>query len=95
MREREIEMKLRDAVKAVGGLCWKFTSPGTAGVPDRIVLMPKGRIAFMETKASGGIPRKIQLKRHKQLRALGFKVYILDDMDDIAGLVHKIGSDET
>ena len=50
MRERDIELKLRDAVKAVGGLCWKFTSPGTSGVPDRIVLMPKGRIAFVETK---------------------------------------------
>ena len=81
MRERDIELKLRDAVKAVGGLCWKFTSPGTSGVPDRIVLMPKGR-------------RKIQLKRHKQLRALGFQVYVLDDKKDIAELVHKIGSDD-
>ena len=63
MRERDIELKLRDAVKAVGGLCWKFTSPGTSGVPDRIVLMPKGRIAFVETKAPGDVPRKIQLKK--------------------------------
>jgi len=52
MRERDIELKLRDAVKAVGGLCWKFTSPGTSGVPDRIVLMPKGRIAFVETNSA-------------------------------------------
>ena len=94
MRERDIENKLGDAVKAVGGLCWKFTSPGTSGVPDRIVLMPKGRIAFVETKAPGEVPRKIQLKRHKQLRALGFQVYVLDDKKDIAALVHKIGSDE-
>ena len=89
MRERDIENKLGDAVKAVGGLCWKFTSPGTSGVPDRIVLMPKGRIAFVETKAPGEVPRKIQLKR-----ALGFQVYVLDDKKDIAELVHKIGSDE-
>ena len=75
-------------------LCWKFTSPGTSGVPDRIVLMPKGRIAFVETKAPGDVPRKIQLKRHKQLRALGFQVYVLDDKKDIAELVHKIGSDD-
>ncbi len=95
MREREIEMKLRDAVKAAGGLCWKFTSPGTAGVPDRIILMHGGRIAFVETKAPDGKPRKIQLKRHKQLRALGFPVYVLNDKNDITGLVHKIGSDET
>ena len=94
MRERDIESKLRDAVKAVGGLCWKFTSPGTSGVPDRIVLMPQGRIAFVETKAPGEVPRKIQLKRHKQLRVLGFQVYVLDDKKDIAELVHKIGSDD-
>ena len=60
----------------------------------RIVLMPKGRIAFVETKAPGEVPRKIQLKRHKQLRVLGFQVYVLDDKKDIAELVHKIGSDD-
>ena len=48
MREHEIERKLVDAVKAKGGICWKFVSPGTAGVPDRIILMPNGRIAFVE-----------------------------------------------
>ena len=46
MREKIIEEKLTKAVKQNGGVCWKFTSPGTAGVPDRIVLMPGGRIAF-------------------------------------------------
>ena len=56
--------------------------------------MPKGRIAFVETKAPGEVPRKIQLKRHKQLRVLGFQVYVLDDKKDIAELVHKIGSDD-
>jgi Holliday junction resolvase-like predicted endonuclease len=50
MREIDIEQKLLTAVKAYGGVCWKFTSPGTAGVPDRIVLMPHGRIAFVEVK---------------------------------------------
>ena len=53
MRENEIEAKLVKAVKDVGGVCWKFTSPGTAGVPDRIVLMPSGRIGFVEVKAPG------------------------------------------
>ena len=77
MRERDIELKLRDAVKAVGGLCWKFTSPGTSGVPDRIVLMPKGRIAFVETKAPGDVPRKIQLKRHKQHWAFRFMCWMI------------------
>ena len=53
MKEREIEGKLRDAVKAMGGVCWKFTSPGNAGVPDRIILMPQGHMAFVEVKTLG------------------------------------------
>ena len=51
MREKIIEEKLTKAVKQNGGVCWKFTSPGTAGVPDRIVLMPGGRIAFVDRKS--------------------------------------------
>ena len=53
MREKIIEEKLTKTVKQNGGVCWKFTSPGMAGVPDRIVLMPGGRIAFVEVKAPG------------------------------------------
>ena len=80
MREREIERKLVNAVKERGGICWKFTSPGTAGVPDRIILMPEGRIAFVEVKAPSEEPRKLQLSRHKLLRRLGFQVFILIDL---------------
>lgn len=56
MREKSIEEKLVAAVKVQGGVCWKFTSPGTAGVPDRIVLMPFGRIGFVEVKTPGESP---------------------------------------
>lgn len=90
MRERDIEVKLRKSVEAQGGICWKFTSPGTAGVPDRIILMPKGVIAFVEVKAPGETPRKIQLKRHRQLRALGFRVYVLDNPEQIGGILDAI-----
>ncbi|HRR77728.1 MAG TPA: VRR-NUC domain-containing protein [Ruminococcus sp.] len=90
MREKEIEKKLRDTVRKKGGLCWKFTSPGTAGVPDRIVLMPKGRLAFVEVKAPGEKPRPLQRKRIKQLRALGFPVYVLDSPDQIGGIIDEI-----
>lgn len=92
MREREIERKLVDAVKERGGICWKFTSPGTAGVPDRIVLMPKGRIAFVEVKATGEEPRKLQLSRHKLLRRLGFQVFVLDKPEQIGGMLDAIQS---
>ena len=87
MREREIEKKLVDAVKTQGGVCWKFVSPGTAGVPDRIILMPMGRIAFVEVKAPGERPRKLQLARHRLLRRLGFKTYVLDNPEQIGGIL--------
>ena len=95
MLEREIERKLVNAVKERGGICWKFTSPGTAGVPDRIVLMPKGRIAFVETKAPGEKLRKLQEKRKRQLESLGFKVFCLDSIEDIPKVIAEIeGSDD-
>ena len=92
MREREIEKKLVDAVKTQGGVCWKFVSPGTAGVPDRIILMPMGRIAFVEVKAPGERPRKLQLARHRLLRRLGFKTFVLDNPEQIGGILDEIQS---
>ncbi len=92
MRENEIEAKLVAAVKAVGGVCWKFTSPGTVGVPDRIVLMPSGRIGFVEVKAPGKAPRPLQKARHRLLRQLGFRVYVLDDESQIGGILDEICS---
>ena len=95
MRERVIEQKLTKAIKNKGGICWKFTSPGTAGVPDRIILMPKGRIAFVETKAPGETMRPLQEKRKRQLESLGFKVFCLDSARDIPKVISEIeGSDE-
>lgn len=94
MRESFIEEKLTKAVKQNGGICWKFTSPGTAGVPDRIILMPKGRIAFVEVKAPGEKPRPLQLSRHRLLRRLGFKVYVLDALEDIEKIISEVMTNE-
>ena len=94
MRESFIEEKLTKAVKQKGGVCWKFTSPGTAGVPDRIVLMPGGRIAFVEVKAPGEKPRPLQLSRHRLLRRLGFRVYVLDVLEDIDKIIKEVMSNE-
>lgn len=95
MREKVIEQKLTKAVRQNGGVCWKFTSLGTAGVPDRIILMPKGHIAFVEVKAPGEKPRPLQLSRHRLLRKLGFKVYVLDNIDDITKILSEVMTDET
>ena len=92
MREKTIEQKFREAVKAAGGLALKFASPGFDGVPDRLALLPGGRMAFVEVKAPGKKPRPLQLARHRQLRQLGFKVYVLDDEGQIGGMVDEIQS---
>lgn len=91
MREKTIEDALTKAVRDRGGLCEKWIS-GTAGWPDRIVLLPDGKIAFVEVKAPGKLPRKLQLRRHKKLKNLGFKVYVLDSLDEIGGIIDEIQS---
>lgn len=90
MREIEIEKALVKEVKRQGGLCWKFVSPGNNGVPDRIVLLPNGRIAFVETKAPGKKPRPLQLVRHETLRKLGFSVYVIDRMEQITKVIQEL-----
>ena len=90
MREKKIEKMLVKAVKAEGGICPKFVSPGTDGMPDRIVLLPEGRIGFVEVKAPGKKPRLLQEKRHKELRALGFLVFVLDDISQLPGIIKEV-----
>ena len=90
MREKAIEQKLSLMVKKRGGICPKWVSPGFDGVPDRIVLLPEGRIAFVEVKAPGKKPRPLQTARHKLLTRLGFKVYVLDNEEQIGGILDEI-----
>lgn len=63
MREKEIEQKLAAEVRKRGGMCLKLSCPGMDGVPDRLVLLPGGRMAFAELKAPGKNPRPLQEKR--------------------------------
>lgn len=90
MREKEIEQKLVDTVKKHGGICPKFVSPGFSGMPDRIVLLPKGKFAFVELKAPNKKPRSLQVARHKLLMGLGFRVYVIDGMEQIGGVIDEI-----
>ena len=88
--EAEIERKLIKEVKKIGGKALKLVSPGYAGVPDRLILIAIGHIGFIEVKAPGKKPRKLQIKRHKELRELGFKTYVLDDINQIGGIIDAI-----
>lgn len=91
MREKSIEQKLVKAIKVMGGIAPKFISPGFDGMPDRIVLLPGGQMAFVEIKAPDKKPRPIQMARHRLLRKLGFKVYVLDDEQQIEIILAGIG----
>lgn len=90
MREKTIEEKLVKSVKIMGGLAPKFVSPGLDGMPDRLLLLPNGQAAFVEVKAPGKKPRPLQVRRKRQLEALGFSVYVLDDEEQIGEMLDEI-----
>ena len=90
MRAKTIEQHLVKAVKNSGGIAPKLVSPGFDGMPDRLVLLPGGKIGFVEVKAPGKEPRPLQVARHGLLRRLGFKVYVLDDPEQIGGILDEI-----
>lgn len=83
IREQTIEKHLRDGVKRLGGIAYKFVSPGNVGVPDRIVLWPGGIVEFVELKAPGGKLSKMQEKQIERIRKLGHIVYVLSSIEEV------------
>ena len=91
MLESGIEARLKDRVKQIGGRCVKWISPGWSGVPDRIVLMPEGRIVFVELKQAGKKERPLQQRRQAQLREMGFTVYeTVDSYEKIEQIIEDL-----
>lgn len=90
MREKVIEQALFRAVRRSGGLALKLVSPGFNGVPDRLLLFMGGKAAFCEVKAPGEKPRPLQAHRADQLRRMGFQVYVIDDAEQIGGMLDEI-----
>ena len=91
MEEKRIERKLVKMTSQLGGMALKFVSPGCAGVPDRLVLLPTGKAAFVEVKASGKKPRPLQIRRISQIRRLGFPVFVVNGLEQIAEVLNDIG----
>lgn len=90
-QEKNIEAHLRDQAKALGGKARKWVSPGNNGVPDRIVMFPGERIAFVETKAPGEKSRSLQVKVQEDLRAMGFKVFAdVDSKEKVDALLREV-----
>ena len=90
MLERDIERTLVQKARSRGGAAWKFTSPGRAGVPDRLVLLPHGMMGFVELKAPGRRPRPLQHRRMDELKRLGYKVFVVDGKEQIGGVLDAI-----
>ena len=83
MEEQVMERYLTNKVKQLGGKSFKFVSPGNAGVPDRIVIIPGGHIFFIELKAPGKKPRKLQVVIMNQLKKLGCNVLTIDSKEQV------------
>lgn len=94
MLEKEVEQYFCKAVKTqLCGWPLKFISPGQNGMPDRIVLLPGGKIYFVELKAPGKKARKLQCRVHQQLQALGFPVQLIDTREAVDAFVREVQSD--
>lgn len=94
MKESELERKFSKLAREAGGKAYKFLSPGNDGVPDRLVVLPGGRIGFVELKRKGEVPRKLQAHRMKELADMGCFTAVVDDLETAADVIAVIKSQE-
>lgn len=87
MLEKNVELFLKDEIKKLGGVCYKFVSPGNSGVPDRIVILP-ARVYFVEVKTEKGRLSPIQKRQIKKLADLGQNVYVLYGAEDVRKFIN-------
>lgn len=88
--EKVVERKLVELVKAKKGMCIKLLCDQLIGLPDRLCLFPGGVIVFVEVKTTGQKPRRIQTFIHNKIRALGFRVEVIDTVEGAQKLVSEI-----
>lgn len=94
MRESQIETRLTRLVQDQGGLCWKFVSPGTVGVPDRIVVTADGRVFFVELKTAAGRLSSVQRYRQRELERRGAQVRTLYGPEQVRQFIAEVTPDE-
>lgn len=95
MREKTIETRLVREVKKLGGLAYKLISPSAAGLPDRLVLLPGARCAFVELKAPGQHMRPLQVRRAEEISRLGFPVICIDHPTQITPVLEELNGIRT
>lgn len=88
--EKLVERKLVESVKANGGMCIKLLCDLLIGLPDRMCLFPGHKIVFVELKTTGKKPRPVQLYMHNKLRALGFRVEVIDTVEGVGDFISSI-----
>ena len=93
LSEKAIERKLVEECRKHGLLCLKFSSSTDTGFPDRLILVDGGRASWVEVKSAGKKPRKAQIIRHEQLRAMGFPVYVIDHTSQIETILEELIND--
>ena len=94
MEEKKIEQYFRTQLSKRGAIVWKFTSPGQAGVPDRVVLLPGGRVVFAEMKAPGKKPRPLQRAIFARMARAGHPVYVIDSREAVTKFMEEVMLDE-
>ena len=85
--EKVLEAELRERCKTLGWMCIKLTSQYQRGLPDRLILMPGGRVCFAEIKTTGKKPTALQKVTHERLRALGYRVEVVDTTERLDNLI--------
>ena len=90
MNEKTIERKLTTDVRRRGGVALKLAATGISGMPDRLILLPGGKMAFVETKAPGKKPRALQEQRMLMLEHLGFRCFVIDSVGRIGEVLDDI-----
>ena len=90
MEEKRVERLLVEVVKRFGGMCLKFVSPGTSGVPDRVVILPDGKIIFVELKTDVGKLSKIQEHTISEMKKRNADVRVLYGLKDVKAFIEEV-----
>lgn len=93
MREKLLETNFRNGVKKRGGYAFKFTSPGTDGVPDRLACFPVNRFYLAEMKTTGKDLRPTQRIVRAMLAKMGIPVYVIDTQEDLDNFFKDVDYD--
>ena len=90
MNEKRLEQKLREAVKRAGGLALKWVSPGVTGVPDRIIILPGGKVKLVEVKSTGKKQSARQVVMAGMLEKLGLPVAVIDSQETLTEFLNEL-----